>query len=97
MLLQWRTYRKTLSSIDDFQSLERYLEAIALKDKFLDYARKEGVVLKPSEEADFDTYMMPQLRALVGRYSRLEDEAFYRFYLEIDETIRTALEVNAGL
>lgn len=54
-------------------------------------------MLKPSEEADFDTYMMPQVKALVGRYSRLEDEAFYRFYMEIDETIRTALDLTAGL
>ena len=90
-------YRKTLSSIDDFRSLERYLDAIDLKGKFLDYATGEGVVLKPSEEADFDTYMMPQVKALVGRYSRLEDEAFYRFYMEIDETIRTALDLTAGL
>ena len=35
---------------------------------------------------------MPQLNGLVGRYSRLDDEAFYRFYLEIDETVKTAVE-----
>jgi hypothetical protein len=40
--------------------------------------------------------MMPQLKALVGRYSRLDDEAFYRFYLPIDETIQAALK-NSSL
>jgi hypothetical protein len=35
--------------------------------------------------------MMPQINALVGRYSKLDDEAFYRFYVPIDETIQTAL------
>lgn len=88
-------YRRTLSSIDDFASLEKYLEALDLKGKFLDYAAKEGVVLKPSQEKDFDTYMMPQIRALVGRYSKLEDEAFYRFYLSIDETVNTALNLTS--
>ncbi len=87
-------YRRTLSSIDDFGSLERYLDALDLKAKFLDYAEKEGVVMRPSEEPEFDTYMMPQIKALVGRYSKLEDEAFYRFYLEIDETIQKALETT---
>jgi hypothetical protein len=36
--------------------------------------------------------MMPQLKALVGRYSKLDDEAFYRFYLPVDETIQEALK-----
>ncbi len=38
--------------------------------------------------------MMPQLKALVGRYSKLDDEAFYRFYLDIDETVKAALQQN---
>ena len=84
-------YRRTLTSIDDFRSLERYLEALDLRSKFIEYAAREGVVLKRSEEKDFDTYMMPQIKALVGRYSKLDDEAFYRFYLEIDETVKAAL------
>ena len=87
-------YRRTLASIDDFDSLSRYLDALDLRTKFLDYAAKEGVVLKKNEVPDFDTYMMPQIRALVGRYSKLEDEAFYRFYLEIDETIKVALKTT---
>ena len=57
----------------------------------MSYARAEGVVMKPSEEHDFDVYMMPQIKALVGRYSKLEDEAFYRFYLEIDDVVEAAL------
>ena len=87
-------YSRTLASIDDFPSLERYLDALDLKTRFLDYARTEDVILKPSEEADFDTYMMPQIKALVGRYSKLDDEAFYRFYLEIDETVKAALKTD---
>ena len=87
-------YRRTLASIDDFDSLRRYLEALDLKTKFLDFAKKEGVVMKKSEEADFDTYMMPQIMAFVGRYSKLEDEAFYRFYLQIDDAVKVALETT---
>ena len=87
-------YRRTLASIDDFGALSRYLDALDLKSRFLEYAAGEGVVLKPSEEKDFDTYMMPQIKALTGRYSKLDDEAFYRFYLEIDETVAKAIETT---
>ena len=34
--------------------------------------------------------MMPQIKALVGRYSKLGEEAFYHLYLEIDECIKVA-------
>ena len=91
------TYRDRLSSISDFSELETWLSELRLDRKFLDYAAKDGIVPRPGEWEKTEPYIMPQLNALVGRYSRLEDEAFYRFYLEIDETIRTALEVNAGL
>ena len=87
-------YRRTLSEIDDFDSLSRYLDALDLRTKFLEFAAGEGVVIRKSEMNDFDTYMMPQILALVGRYSKLGDEAFYRFYMEIDETIKVALETT---
>jgi hypothetical protein len=41
--------------------------------------------------------MMPQLRALVGRYSKLDDEAFYRFYLPVDDVIQKAMESDQNL
>jgi hypothetical protein len=36
--------------------------------------------------------MMPQLKALTGRFSKLDDEAFYRFYLPVDDVIQLALK-----
>ena len=35
--------------------------------------------------------MMPQLKALVGRYSKLDEEAFYRFYIPVDDALQQAL------
>ena len=34
---------------------------------------------------------MTQVRALTGRYSALDDEAFYRIFLEIDQIYQAAL------
>ena len=86
-------YKSRLSGISDFRELSDYLDGLHLDRQFLDFAEKtDGIVPRPGEWAETEAYMMPQLKALVGRYSKLDDEAFYRFYLDIDDTIRTAVE-----
>ncbi len=85
-------YRTSLAAIDDFAALERYLDRIGLENEFLRFAA-ETDSLRPAagEWGKTRSYMMPQLKALVGRYSKLDDEAFYRFYLPVDETIKAAI------
>ena len=86
-------YRGTLASFDDFDELERYLDGIDLGSQFLSYAeRMDGIKPKEGEWEDTEPYLLPQLKALVGRFSRLDDEAFYRFYIPIDDTIQAALK-----
>lgn len=85
-------YKSTLSQISNFDELSDYLESLDLDRKFLDYAKDvDGIVPGRGEWAETEAYMMPQIKALVGRYSKLDDEAFYRFYLDIDETVKVAL------
>ncbi|MBQ8839107.1 MAG: PDZ domain-containing protein [Bacteroidales bacterium] len=85
-------YRSTLAPIDDFARLDAFLDGISLESQFLDFARNTDS-LKPSakEWENSKPYMMPQLKALVGRFSKLDNEAFYRFYLPVDDVIQTAL------
>ena len=86
-------YRASLSEIDDFNELELYLDRLDLGSQFLDYAsRVDGIRPKEGEWEESEPYLMPQIKALVGRFSKLEDEAFYRFYLPIDDTIKAALK-----
>ena len=86
-------YKSVLASIDDFGRLERYLEEIALDQQFLDFAaRVDGIKPAAGEWEESREYMMPQINGLVGRYSKLDEEAFYRFYMPIDDTIKAALE-----
>ena len=85
-------YKKELSSIEDFDRLAKYLESIDLGAQFLEYAaRVDGIKPAKGEWEESKPYMMPHILALVGRYSKLDDEAFYRFYLPLDDTIQTAL------
>ena len=85
-------YRGSLSGISDFNELDSFLDRIDVGSQFLDYAaRVDGIRPKEGEWEETKPYLMPQLKALVGRFSKLEDEAFYRFYIPIDDTIQTAL------
>ena len=85
-------YRNSLSGIDDFETMERFLDDIDLGTQFLDYAAHvDGIRPAEGEWEKTEPYMMPQLKALVGRFSKLDEEAFYRFYLPIDDTVQAAL------
>ena len=91
-------YKNELSAIDDFGKLESYLNSISLDQQFLEYAAKvDGIKAAKGEWDKSKEYKMPQINALVGRYSKLDDEAFHRFYLPVDVTIRTALDHDGVL
>ena len=88
-------YRSDLAGISDYQSLEKFLDEIDLDSQFLEYAGSVDSI-KPAkgEWEKSREYMMPQIKGLVGRYSKVGEEAFYRFYLPIDDTIQMALTVQ---
>lgn len=86
-------YKGELAEIEDFDKLTAYLESIDLDSQFLEFAdRVDGIRPANGEWAESRVYMMPQINALVGRYSKLNDEAFHRFYIPIDDNIQTALK-----
>ncbi len=86
-------YKSQLAKISDFKALEKYLSDINVEQHFLDYASAvDGIRPAAGEWEKSRPYMMPQINGLVGRYSKVGEEAFYRFYLPIDDTIQTALK-----
>ncbi|MGM9738010.1 MAG: S41 family peptidase [Candidatus Cryptobacteroides sp.] len=85
-------YKKQLSAIETYPELENFIDGIDIPGKFLKYAREvDNIVPAPGEWEESKAYMMPQLRALVGRYSKLGDNAFYKMYLDIDEVVKAAM------
>ena len=89
-------YKASLSKIDDFEALDQYLKTIDIESQFLKYAADvDGLKPQGSEWEDSKEYMLPQINGLVGRFSKLGEEAFYRYYLPIDQTIQRAIE-NGG-
>ena len=84
--------KAALSRIDDFERLDGWMNEVGVEQQFLNYAAKvENLKPAAGEWEKTKWYMMPQVKALVGRYSKLQDEAFYRFYLPIDNEFQTAL------
>ena len=66
-----------------------------VEQQFLDYASVvDGIRPAAGEWEKSREYMMPQINGLVGRYSKVGEEAFYRFYLPIDDTIQKALQTD---
>jgi carboxyl-terminal processing protease len=86
-------YKSKLSKIDDFGELEDYLESISLEEQFVKFAANvDKIHPAEGEWEESREYMMPQINGLVGRFSKVGEEAFYRFYLPIDDEIQTALQ-----
>ena len=88
------THKAELSAIDDYQALLKYLESSSIESRFLAFAKaKDGLEPSSDEEwAETRSYLMPQVKALVGRYSKLGDKAFYHLYLDIDDTFKEAMK-----
>lgn len=87
------SHRAALSSINDYSTLQKYLDGAGLEAGFLAFAQqKDKLVPEPGEWEMEKQYMMTQVRALVGRYSKLGDNAYYHLYLQIDDTYKEALK-----
>ena len=86
-------YRSRLTEIDDFAELDRFLDSIDIPSGFRSFARAtEGLVAGEGEWKETEPYIIPQLRALVGRYSKLGENAFYKLYLPVDDVVQYALK-----
>lgn len=82
-----------LSSIDTYPEMDRFLEGLQLKQAFPEYARKtDGISCTEAEWNSTESYLLPQLKALIARYSKLGENAFYKYYLPVDNTVMAALE-----
>ncbi|MBQ3722490.1 MAG: PDZ domain-containing protein [Bacteroidales bacterium] len=91
------SHKAELASIDDFDALVRYLDGASLENSFRYFAASRDGIRPASEEEWTQTvpYLMTQVRALVGRYSKLGDQAFYHLYIDYDTVIEEALKWHA--
>ncbi len=89
-------YKGSLTEIGDYDELNRFLDRMNLPAAFREYASsKDGISCTQKEWDETSDYLLPQLRALVGRYSRLGENAFYKMYLNVDVTLKKAIESDS--
>lgn len=89
-------YKGRLSEIDDYNDLNKFLDRINIPSAFREYAStKDGITCTAKEWEETSDYLLPQLRALIGRYSKLGENAFYKMYLNVDTTLKKAIESDS--
>jgi len=84
---------RELSAIDNFPDMDRFLSKLNYAVEFPAYARaKDGIKCTEAEWDQTKSYLVPQLNALISRYSKLGENAFYKYYLPVDNTVEEALK-----
>ena len=88
-------HKRILTSINNFEALDGYLSHLDLKGEFLNFSSsKDGIKALPGEWKESEPYMLPQIKALIGRYSPLGENAFYKMYFPIDQVYLKAIETE---
>ncbi len=73
--------------------MDSFLESAKLGEQFRSWAKTtDGISCSDADWAATVPYLLPQLNALVARYSKLGDNAFYKYYLPVDNTVEEALK-----
>jgi len=82
-----------LAAIDSYPAMDRFLSRLNLRVAFPAFAaERDGITLQKGEWEETASYLVPQLNALIARYSKLGENAFYRYYLETDPCLTAAME-----
>lgn len=85
-------YRQQLRNVHGMQELEVLLDSMDLENGFLEYMKKRGVEADAAQWNISGDIVMTQIRALVGRYSPMDDNAFYPIIAGIDNVITAAVK-----
>ena len=84
-------YRSSLRQVKTLDDLNALLDSMDLEAGFLSYLSRCGVGVDHRQWAVSGDIVLVQLRALVGRYSPLDDRAFYPIIAAIDNVIQAAV------
>lgn len=83
-------YRAELRGINNINALHKFLDSKDLDRRFLAYAASKDIVPKNDDWKLSGHILIIQLKALIGRYSQLDDNAYYPIIAEIDNVIQAA-------
>lgn len=87
-------YRSSLRQVNTLEELYALLDSMDLETGFLSYLSRCGIIVDRRQWAVSGDIVLVQLRALVGRYSPLDDRAFYPIIAAIDNVIQAAVTLQ---
>ncbi len=86
-------YRSQLNDISSLKELDILFDENDFDELFRSYIRSSGVDVKADDWQKSGDIMMTQVKAFVGRYSPLDDLAFYPVLNTVDKCVKTAIEL----
>ncbi|MDR0414307.1 MAG: PDZ domain-containing protein [Prevotellaceae bacterium] len=86
------SHRRTLNNIKSFADLDKYLRRERLMSKFTAYAANNGVNGTEEELRVCRKLISSQIKAQIGRNTSLDDDGFYPFLEDIDNTLQMAIQ-----
>lgn len=89
--------REKLYGFEDFEALSAWIDRSDIEGQFLSYAASMGVKAGKGEWEQTRHYLLPQVKGLCARYSKVGEEAYYRYILPIDEIVCKAVEYGPVL
>ena len=85
--------RAEILKIKDFKGMDAFFASHPVLPAFRSFASStDGIVAAEEEFKETAPYLEPQLKALVARYSQLGEDAFYKYYLPVDDVVEAALK-----
>lgn len=87
-------HRNRMRNIRDMDSLNRFLDGFDFKSGFIRFTSDAGIVPSDEEWEISGDIILTQVKALIARYTPLDDNGFYPIYLTIDKTVDAALKQN---
>lgn len=84
-------HRTRMRTIKDMDVLYAFFAEHNLKREFIDYTTANGIIPSESDWKISGDILMTQVKAVIGRYTPMGDDAFYPIYLENDNVVQRAL------
>ncbi len=85
-------HRAQLNEIESFDELDAfYGSEVNLYNEFISYVRAQGKGINTYNLAKDKAMLLAQLKAIVGRNTTFEDNAFYYYIWPIDDVMKVAL------
>lgn len=97
VVMRYATYffdkhRSPLSQISRFEALEPYFAGCGIEKDFLAFAASLGIKPGKGEWEQTREYLMPQIKGLCARYSKVGEQAYYLYILPQDDVVQAALK-----